>query len=456
MRLRMGVNIMRLFAHIWHRLTDPPSTITEPEQRRRMHLLLSVLTAIWLMSAFYLLTVLLQIRFMREEIRSGGPAAGLLLFHLAALASMAIAYFLGRRGHYSTSARILVPTVSSITFMEAMTFGGIGLINLPTAAIVLCSIFLSTWETVVAYAITLLGYLVFVPIGHVAAAWNPVDPIIVATAVGGVALAAAVLRARDFRQLEAQSAKLLADQEQVLEVRKMEAVGRLSAGMAHEFNNILMAMSANAQIIEGTAAGAALEGAKRIRVSTARVARVVEELLSLSEQQLLRPEISDIDAMMKEHESALNSSLRETTTLILRPAAKRALLNIDTELFFEAIRTFVCDAEKGISGPGTITIQSNKEDMLPSDELFFPGGSYCTLTISNGISPKPGSEESRAFEMSRRTGTGEMASIDLAAAHGIVRQSGGRIETKIDLELGATFVVVVPIYEEAATEGQDV
>ncbi len=250
--------------------------------------------------------------------------------------------------------------------------------------------------------------------------------------------------------------KLVADHERVLEVRKTEAVARLSSGMAHEFNNILLAIGTNAQIIERTAGGAELESVKRIRDSTAHAARVVAGLLSLSEQQLLRPAIVDIDSVLREHESALKSSLRKTTTLLLRPAAERTLLNIDVELFFEAIGTLVCDVGEGISEPGTITIQTRREDILPNGELFFPGGSYCALTISNGIFPKPDSEEFRAFEASRRTGTGETANIDLAAAHGIVRQSGGRIETKIDPELGATFVVVVPTYEERATEGQDV
>ncbi len=169
---------MRGFAHVWHWLTDPPPTIIEPEQRRQTHLLLSVLMIIWLMWALYLLIMPLQLLVAPDATPAHSAATALLYFHLAAAAPMALAYLLGRRGHYYTSARILVPTASSIAFIEIMFSGDIRLINLPTAAIVLCSIFLSTWETVAAYGITVVGYLVLAAIGHLATAWNPVDPII--------------------------------------------------------------------------------------------------------------------------------------------------------------------------------------------------------------------------------------------------------------------------------------
>jgi len=438
---------------IWHWLTYPPPTITEPEQRRRTHLLLTVLAVMWVMWvmwALYLLTVPLQLLAAAEATPARGMVTVLLGFHLAGAAPMTMSYLLARRGHYSASARILVPTASSIAFMEIMFPMDTLLINVPIVAIVLCSIFLSAWETVATYAITVVGYLVIAATAPSASSWDFVDPILLATAIGGIALATAVLRARDFQQIEAQAAELAAEQKQVLEERKMEAVARLSSGMAHEFNNILMAMSGNAQIIEQSAVGAVLESTMRIRDLTTRAARIVAGLLSLSEQQLLRPIVVDINTVMKEHEPALKASLRKTTTLLLQPAVDQTLLNIDIELFCRAIETLVRDLEEGISGPGTITIQTKKEDMAPNDGLFFPGGSCFAVTISNGISPKPDLIGSRMLETLQTTGNGAAANIDLAAANGIVRQSGGRIEIKADPELGATFLVAVPIYQGPA------
>ncbi len=138
----------------------------------------------------------------------------------------------------------------------------------------------------------------------------------------------------------------------------MEAIARLSSGLAHEFNNIMMAIRANAEIIERKANGGIGEYATRINQSTVRAAHVTEGLLSFSEQQLLQPTTVDIDQVMEGHKLSLKASVRDT-----------------------------------------ITLRTEIVDLLSGEELHLPAGSYCRVVISNrGPVPAEGSVNTRRFD----------------------------------------------------------
>jgi signal transduction histidine kinase len=152
----------------------------------------------------------------------------------------------------------------------------------------------------------------------------------------------------------------------------------------------------------------------------------------------------DIDEVMESHRQWLRSSLRDNITLRLIPTAERIILNIDVELFCEAIRLLAMKAQENIPGYGTIEIRTEIADLAQGDEQHLPSGAYCAVIISNSGMVEREGAANRVAEPFFTDGEFGIEDMKLAAAYGTVRQSGGLIETGLDPELGATFVVTVP------------
>jgi signal transduction histidine kinase len=363
---------------------------------------------------------------------------------LAVVSFVTVAAILARRGRYFFAARIIVFAGSASAFSEVLIAGNLEQIHFATMPIVVASILLSPYDTLAIYGITIAGYLILPSVMPGIRLTEVTNPIIVATVIGVVSLAASIVHKRDLKQIMVQTAELVESQDRILDAKKMEAIARLSSGLASQFDIIVKAIRANSQVIERTSSGGARERARRIALSTVRAAHLTERLLAVSEQQLLQPTVVDIDEVMQGHKQRLKSSVRDNITLHLIPSAERKILNIDVKLFCEAIRLLVMKAQENIPGHGTIAIQTKIADLSQGDEQDLPAGAYCAIVISNSGVTKMGRVETRVFEpffTSGEFGTGDM---DLAAAYGTIRQSGGLVETKIDPDLGTTFVVTIP------------
>jgi signal transduction histidine kinase len=366
---------------------------------------------------------------------------------LGVAAATLFATIVARKGNYSFSARTFVTAISTMAFVEISLTRNMLVVSFPIIAVVLCSVLLSPLDTVGTYVITIAGYLILPAVTPGILLSGMTDAIILTTIVGGISLAASVVHRRDLKQIESQTAEIAKNSERLQDAKKMEAIARLSSGLAHEFNNIMTAIRANAQHIESTTNGDVSESAERIHLSTVRAACLTEGLLSFSEQQLLDPTTVDIDEVMKSHKEQLASTVRENITLHLRPSDEKKILNIDVGLFCEAIQTLVRKAQENIPGHGIITIRTKIADLSRTDKLHLPAGPYCAIIISNSGTIETGVAENRVFEPFFTTGEFGTGDLDLAAAYGIVRQSGGLIETEVDPDSGVTFVVMIPRQE---------
>ncbi|HUX13610.1 MAG TPA: histidine kinase dimerization/phospho-acceptor domain-containing protein [Spirochaetia bacterium] len=438
------------FAKVWHRLTDPPRTMTDPEQRRRMHLLLSILTIMWIPILQGFLSLPFRIAGTVDVVQKQNLSTVFPFILLGVAAATLFATILARKDHYSFGARAIVTATSAMAFVEIMLTSNILVVNFPIIAVVLCSVLLSPLDTVGAYAITIAGCLIVPAVTPGISLSDMNDTIVLATIVGGVSLAASVVHRRDLKQIEAQTAELARNSDRILGAKKMEAIARLSSGLAHEFNNIMTAIRANAQLIESMSTGNAGESAKRIHLSTVRAARLTEGLLSFSEQQLLEPTTVDIDEVMKSHKQRLKAAVRENVSVHLHLSDEKKILNIDVELVCEAIQALVRKAQENIPGHGSITIRTKIADLSLGDELHLPAGAYCSVTVSNSGPAASNAGENRVFEPFFTTGEFGTGDLYLAAAYGTVRQSGGSVEMKVDPEFGAAFVVMIPRIVTAA------
>jgi len=429
--------------------TEPTNKMADPELRRRSRFFLSMLAVLWVIWILMVLSLPLRITLAHGEGSRHYLSTQLPIVFLAIGVTGSVVSALARRGFYSTAARLFGAAPAVIAFGWIFVTGDLQLIAVPVVAIALCSVLLSSLDTIVAFVVIMVGYLIVPGMIAGVSTWDVSGAMILTTVIGSVSLAATVFRTRDRRQIVAQAVELTQNNERLGDAKKMEAIARLSSGIANEFSRIVAAVDADAQIIERTGGGAALERAKSIRHATERAGRLTDRLLSFSEQQTLQVTSVDIDEVMRTHEHILNSLAREDTTILLRPSPESKILKVDVELFCLAIQTLVRKAQENIHGGGTITIETRIADLPHGDGVSLPAGAYCAVIIRNSGSVDTAGDGTRIFEPFFTTGEFGTGDLDLAAAYGIVRQSGGSVEMRIDPELGATFEVTVPRVESS-------
>ena len=429
---------------LWHWFTEPSEKVRLPEQRRRVRFLLSILAVLWIVWLLIVLSIPVQVM-LEDQVSKRRYLLAVFPFILLAVGLFVlIASLFARNGFYTTAARILVVATIVPPMIELFMIHNMLVIIVPITGVVISSALLVPVDTIVCYAVTIIGYLLVPQLLPGVGYSNVANVIMVTTMIGSVSLAQSILRNRDLAQIEQQSVELLKNQDRLLEAKKMEAVARLSSGVAHEFNNILMAISGNAEIIEMTADGATGEYTKRIRKSVERASRLTENLLSFSQQQLLRPVTVDLDQVLKAHQLKLKESLGSGMMIEISTSNDTKNVHIDVELFCTAIQTMVKQSATNVNEQGTIKIQTRVCDLSNDNDLYLSAGTYCAIDISGGSSVEIPASGNRQFEPFFTTGEFGSGDVDLTAAYGIVRQSGGYVEAETNMLLGVTFVVMVP------------
>lgn len=235
--------------------------------------------------------------------------------------------------------------------------------------------------------------------------------------------------------------------------QKMEAVGQLAGGVAHEFNNLLTAILGYSEVIAASTAAdhVAARHATRIRESVTRAAELVRKLLAFGRKQMVQPRQLD-----------LNDTVRETLR-ILRPVLGRGI-RLETHLHealgpvqadpdqLELLLTNLClNAREAMPSGGTLTVETT---MIELNEPASDGhahvtpGSYVSLAVHDTGCGMDEATRARVFEPFFTTkDASEGAGLGLATVHGIVHQHGGRIVVHSVPNAGTTFRVYLPCSE---------
>jgi len=429
---------------VWPWLTEPPAIIERPELRRQVHLLLSILAALSAVWIVAIASILVRAGLHGIEAAGAELSTTSSLMYLSGGAATFFSYLLARRGHPMVASRILVSVALALSFLQILITGDIRVVDFPINAIVLCSLLLTPADMGVAFALTVAFYLLLPSLIHTGTLLQMVDILIVTFFIGAASFLATLFHRRNLKQLENQAAQMAKDAKRGEETRSMETVARMATGVAHEFNNILMAISAYAEIMERRAQGNAVDDAKGILEASRRGSQVTEKILSLSQQQLLKSKAVDVTELLHSRERDLVSYLEPGTRLVLRRSAEPIVLLIDPELFYEALRTLARKAEQNGREHGAITIGWKLEALPQNGDSYLPAGTYCAITISNSGPSAQGSLENRLPEPLSGEVDMNTEDIALAAAYGIVRQIGGQIEARTDSGIGTIFVITVP------------
>ncbi len=273
--------------------------------------------------------------------------------------------------------------------------------------------------------------------------------------------------ARDAREAELQG--------QLAETQKMESLGRLAGGVAHDFNNILAATRAFADLI----AGETEEGSRpnvyagRIATACSRAADLVSQILTFSRAQDAIREPVNIASVMSEAETILKGRLPADTTLLVPTVAPDLFIMANEGQIVQIILNLGINASDALNGkPGKVTIttgltsiKGNKSPFMKGlstaekvDGFFFatsslrPGTDYLCITCKDNGSGITASIAQKIFDpffttKQKRSGSG----LGLAVVNSIVAANEGVITVRSRMGVGTAFEVYLPIYAEVVS-----
>jgi PAS domain S-box-containing protein len=236
------------------------------------------------------------------------------------------------------------------------------------------------------------------------------------------------------RQLEAQ----------LRQSQKLEAIGRLAGGVAHDFNNMLTAIGGyTALALEHAPEQSQLQGdLDEIRKATDRAALLTRQLLAFSRKQMLVPELLDLNEVVQELESMLRPLIGEDVELVTGYEPDLGPIEADPGQLHQVVMNLVVNARDAMPGGGRITIETANADVVAGNDDAIEPGRYVTLTVRDdgeGIDEITLGQIFEPFFTTKESGKG--TGLGLATVYGIVKQSGGYVAVESEVGRGSAFTI---------------
>ena len=234
------------------------------------------------------------------------------------------------------------------------------------------------------------------------------------------------------------------------QAQKMEAVGRLSAGVAHDFNNILMIIQGYAEILLTleSKTDKVLQTAKEILGATHRATALVQQLLAFSRRQVLSPKVLDLNVVVEGTEQLLRRLIGEDIRVVthLDPALGR--VNADPDQLGQIILNLAINARDAMPEGGMLTIETANvefgEEYLIEHPIASPGRFSMLAMTDTGVGMS-NATQAQVFEPFFTTKTrGQGTGLGLSTVYGIVKQSDGFIWVYSEPGKGTTFKLYFP------------
>jgi PAS domain S-box-containing protein len=245
-------------------------------------------------------------------------------------------------------------------------------------------------------------------------------------------------------------------QRQFVQAQKMEAVGQLAAGVAHDFNNILQVIQGYAGMLHEveplTETGR--RHAQRILETTRRAASVVRQLLSFSRKSIIQLGPLRIQMILAAMQEILPRLLPENIVVVIPHPADLPTLLADESLIQQVLMNLAVNARDAMPGGGRLSISAEEVQAEDPEAVCDPGtgpGRYLCLTVADtgsGMSPEVLSRIFEPFFTTKELGKG--TGLGLSMVYGIVKQHGGWITVESALHAGTTFKVFLPFELQGA------
>jgi two-component system, cell cycle sensor histidine kinase and response regulator CckA len=240
---------------------------------------------------------------------------------------------------------------------------------------------------------------------------------------------------------------------QLLEAQKLDSLGKLAGGVAHDFNNMLMVILTRAELLTR---GPTLSDVQRrylndIITAARKSGSLTNQLLAAARQQVLQPEVVDLNEVVQSTMRLLASSLGEDVTLRLHLAERVWCIYADPAKLHQVLLNLSINAREAMPDGGTLAIETRNFRADAAHQRQHPAlaqGDYVQLIVSDtgvGIPEEIRTQIYDPFFSTKARGSG----LGLAVVRGIVEQTGGHIWLYSELGQGTTFRILFPRHDRA-------
>lgn len=240
-------------------------------------------------------------------------------------------------------------------------------------------------------------------------------------------------------------------EEQIYHLQKMEAIGTLAGGVAHDFNNILTAITGFAGLAQTNAKeDPAIEGyMQQVLNAAGRAADLTKRLLAFSRKQVIEPVLSDLNEIVRNIEKMLRRILTEDIELHTVLSGRELPVLVDVGQIDQVLINLAANARDAMPYGGQLAIETDViavEGSYPEVHVFESTGTYAVLSVSDtGIGMDQETKENifEPFFTTKEVGKG--TGLGLSMVYGIIKQHNGNINVYSEIGKGTTFRIYLPL-----------
>ena len=237
---------------------------------------------------------------------------------------------------------------------------------------------------------------------------------------------------------------------QLRQAQKMEAIGQLAGGVAHDFNNILTAIIGYSEMLfeELDAGDAKRRPVEEIRAAAQRAAALTGQLLAFSRKQVLQARVLDLNVVVRGVETMLRRLLGEDVKLEVSRGAELGAVRADLSQLEQVLVNLAVNARDAMPRGGRLTIETANvvlDETYAREHEGASAGRFVLLAVSDTGSGMDAEIRSHVFEPFFTTKEqGKGTGLGLSTVYGIVKQSGGYVSVYTEPGRGSTFKIYLP------------
>lgn len=256
------------------------------------------------------------------------------------------------------------------------------------------------------------------------------------------------------KKIQERLTELSRSEDQVRQLQKMDAVGRLAGGIAHDFNNMLGSVFLYCDLLQSSANDpeAVRENAKNIKDVTDRATALTKQLLVFSRKQVIHPQVINLNTLVSHLEKMLVRLIGDNIRVVTKLADDLKMISADTSQLEQVILNLVVNARDAMPQGGTVTIETSDvylDESFTNAHISAVPGYYVLLTVSDTGTGMDTETKAKIFEPFFTTKPiGKGTGMGLTTTYGIVKQNQGTIWVYSEPGQGTVFKVYLPITDK--------
>jgi len=240
---------------------------------------------------------------------------------------------------------------------------------------------------------------------------------------------------------------------QLLQAQKMEAIGRLAGGISHDFNNLLMVIMAQTELLSLQLSGTALARAENVMASAKRAAELTQQLLAFSRKQITQPKVLTLNTVLSDIAEMATHLVGEDIEIATRLCNEPWPVMADRSQIEQVIMNLIVNARDAMPNGGKLTLETHNMEITTeyiATHPLVPPGRYFMMAVSDtgvGIDEATQAHMFEPFFTTKEFGKG--TGLGLSMVYGIVKQAGGFVWFYSELGVGTCFKIYLPAAELA-------